>query len=1070
MILTAPTGIYTTVYRNKIVISWVKNPETNVAGYNVYNSMTSGGGISGYTKLNSSLIEEYSEVQKLISSTETVVTEVGGVRTTTTVDHVADVYIFTYEHSNLTEAKKQYYVITAVDTLGVESPWSIEAGATPLLVPTDVYNPPIRSQNDVSLDYITTILEKQPKLDVKPGSVTRQLHIDPNSYEFYLDYIRLDFASRAQSLLTLRQLDDSDGDGISDDVATSTYKQLLKTAFFYTNDADVQTLIDTAFDKIGSNYNKYRKGATVSNVSLVFYTATPITKDITVPLNTQSSTMPSETTSTVVFQTLAEATMEVAYINNYYNPMTLRYELPIQCEALIAGSAGNVNSDTIISSTIAGLNVTNPLHAFGGRDQESNSDFADRIELSFVGLDVGTKGGYERTARETIGVEDVIVVMAGDPMMQRDYDEVRKKHVFGKVDVYVRGGVASQVQDTFGFLFNKSTNEAVTILDAVDMVLRVDNPIVLSKPVFYVQEIINVSQAKNYDLLGNWRIFKNSIEMVKGTEVNMTLDTGVIAYTDALTAGDVITASYDYKASFSETLIDPALGGENSFLVTNIPVIKRSYVVMKNSIALTEITDYTINLYTGNIILTNGLVTGDALTIDYQYKVTIAIETVNPNAIGNELNDTILSAALPDFMGVLESLIIQDGYLLDLDHTNYKNASIGMSMSDSIITSYRYRDSNPYVMLNQPVDDVISVTGSVSGELTKDVNWFFNKTDDVLLEGNSTKAVRNISFAYANNTPVGNILSATDSIVLINNEFKELTNKGIDTDTIVVKDGTATYIKNVDYLVKTETSGNNVMLSRAVTSTIPNGGTVQVLYDYGELMTIVYTVNPLIATVQANIDVSRYITADVLVKNVIETYVDYEIAVILKKGSDEIALASSIKDAISTEMAKLKTGQSLAQSDVIRVVEEVSNVVSVIVPLAKMVKADGTFINREPIYTAFTTYQTSTVTSYTTGKNALIYKTLGSVGTDGFYCVFENDIPLTFVSTANDVDTAAGQAFITANGEVIVSTIDGDSPDTHLFTVSYVVTGETGSKDIPASVLEHLNPGSVSIITSIQQQ
>jgi hypothetical protein len=131
-----------------------------------------------------------------------------------------------------------------------------------------------------------------------------------------------------------------------------------------------------------------------------------------------------------------------------------------------------------------------------------------------------------------------------------------------------------------------------------------------------------------------------------------------------------------------------------------------------------------------------------------------------------------------------------------------------------------------------------------------------------------------------------------------------------------------------------------------------------------------------------------------------------------------------------------------------------------------MVKADGTQINREVLTSTLSIYQSNVVTSYTSGPDALLNKTLGHLAEDGFYAIFEDDRPLLLVDSPNDVDTAAGQGYIGSNGEVIVSTIENDPPTLHKYTVSYVVNGETGAKDIDVTSLEFISVGNVVITTA----
>jgi hypothetical protein len=555
MVPTAPTGLYTVSYSNKLDIFWIKNPETYVKGYNIYNSTTSGGGVSGYVKLNNNLIEQYSQVRKDIISTTTTVTESGTTRESVTTEVFQNVYVFKYTHENLTEAKSQFYVITAVSDEGEESPYSIEVTDVPLIITTEIVLEPLRTQNDISLDYIATLLERDAKLDIKPGSVTRQLHIDPNSREIAFVYVRRDFVSRSQSFLTLRQLDDANNDRVSDEVSQSSYKQLLKQAFFFENDSDVQNMIDFAFDKLAADAGTFRKPATVSSGSATFYTQVVPTVDITVNLGEIISTVPTETQAAISFETLATVTMLVASINNYYNSERQRYEISVNIQATSVGTIGNVYANTIINTKISGLQVTNLIPTFSGTDEESNADLSDRAELAFVGLDVGTSAGYKKTVTKISGVTDVKIVDAGHPLMQRDYDEVRKKHVYGKVDVYVRGGTAIPYQDTIGFLFKQLIDDYVQIVNAGNMIIKTNNSSVsITKPIFSVSNIINVTKSDSYDLTGNWTVIKNSIEMIKGTEVTMDLIYGRMTFIEPLVFGDVINATYDYKIQITSTI------------------------------------------------------------------------------------------------------------------------------------------------------------------------------------------------------------------------------------------------------------------------------------------------------------------------------------------------------------------------------------------------------------------------------------------------------------------------------------------------------------------------------------
>ncbi len=96
----APTGLAATAGDGQVVLNFDGNGESDLAGYNVYRSQTSGG---PYSPVNPSLLN-----------------------------------VTTYTDTNVTNGTTYYYVVTAVDTSANESPGSGEASATPQSVTTPV--------------------------------------------------------------------------------------------------------------------------------------------------------------------------------------------------------------------------------------------------------------------------------------------------------------------------------------------------------------------------------------------------------------------------------------------------------------------------------------------------------------------------------------------------------------------------------------------------------------------------------------------------------------------------------------------------------------------------------------------------------------------------------------------------------------------------------------------------------------------------------------------------------------------------------------------------------------------
>ena len=94
---TAPTNLTATGVDGSVILDWVNNSETDLAGYNVYRGTTSGG---TYSKVNSSLV-------------------------TTSA----------YTDTGLVNGTAYFYVVTAVDLSGNQSANSNEASATPQAAP-----------------------------------------------------------------------------------------------------------------------------------------------------------------------------------------------------------------------------------------------------------------------------------------------------------------------------------------------------------------------------------------------------------------------------------------------------------------------------------------------------------------------------------------------------------------------------------------------------------------------------------------------------------------------------------------------------------------------------------------------------------------------------------------------------------------------------------------------------------------------------------------------------------------------------------------------------------------------
>jgi len=947
--VSQPTGISVREYQNQMEIVNAQNPEPNTLGYNYWVSLQSGGNLGTYVKINKQLVNSYTFYEDEVTQLSKSIDTAGNIRVTTTTDEINRAYFYSqyftqarYQEmvvaghlpaATFTDTTPFFFVVTAViydPILGqvTESPNSIEMEASPISITTGIRDLPQRNQTDIILTFSQELLVNNAGTDTKPGTVVRDI-IDPITEEFARMYIIQNFLSRSLSISGLLDFDDANGDGISDPVSESLPKQALQLALNLSDSNDLQQIIDDQFDKLASNANETRRGATASTGQALFYIVQPPIRNMTIiegsivtSVGDLDQGIPSQN-----YQTLTTKVLEYANRDDYYNALTGRYEINVDIESLNDGERGNTDSYTIksiSSGADSDFSVENPLPVSFGRDEESNYELATRIMLAFF-ADTGTEGGYAKVAANVPGVRRVRVEKAKDPLMMRDYDDVRNKHVGGKVDVYIQGSLDKQVTDQIAFSFESigqslgtQEGEIFTIINVAAYQFKSTNTRVTAHtPIFDVTRVYNSTRAKEYDISG------------------------------------------------------------------------------------------------------------------YQ--------------------------------------IIGDGNTIDLDETKPTNVAIGLVTSDVIRVDYKFRSSDTFVLEHQPVGEIISVIGQISGTLTTD-NYELVKLEDTLQNGNSTIASDGIRIKYANDLPATGFQTITDEphvMILGKQEFLDFV--GADPESIIVKstDKTVKYVVNVDYRILPGTDIEATALLIIESGNIINGQQVLISYNALENFTVTYTTNAVLESVQKNITKFKHACADAVAKNAIENSVDIAITVIPKYGVTDLnKLTSKINTAVANFINQLQIGKSLTQSDVNYVIRKIDDVDYVVIPFTRMVKADGSFIVRDFVgETQWEVYNESVTTAYITTAVVLSYNTLDKGGDENlFRGIFENSLPLVLQDDPLDVSGGAGRGYIQSDGTIVVSTKDGQLPDTKSYEVAYYVYGETGSEDINVASIEHLRVGTFTIV------
>ena len=521
-----------------------------------------------------------------------------------------------------------YYVVTGLyyDTsvyMEIETPQSQEVLAQPLLLDTTLYDLPGRTQLQVVTAYIAMITRVNSEIALIPGSTTRDVSIDPFASETERLWFLADFIHRSQSFLTLLQIDDVNADGISDPVAGSTYKQALKAALGLNTDTAVQSLIDQQFDKLANNHHCPRLSGRPSVGQVVFYTATRPATDQPIPAGQIVSSSADSSTGTAAwnFRIGGSYVLPAASADAFYNFDTKQYEVTADVVATTNGLAGNLPAGSIRNASgLSGFSVTNREATVFGDDKESNADLAARAMLAFVSVDTGTEGGYQATAAASIGVVKAIVVKSGDALMMRDYDDVRGKHIGGKVDIWFQGLRERQVSEKFAFAFEIARDIRVEIIDLPNLILRVlDSGVTPDTPIIEILTnliqglgVHNATTGQDYDLTG----------VVILDYETFQINTAIPQPTTHI--DDILTADYRYRVV-------------NTFYPTFQPVRRVVSVVGEIAGALDPATNYDLYktddpLLEGESVLAknylavhqyNGKPSGDQITINNETHVLI---------------------------------------------------------------------------------------------------------------------------------------------------------------------------------------------------------------------------------------------------------------------------------------------------------------------------------------------------------------------------------------------------------------------------------------------------------------
>lgn len=538
----APTNVLVEQRDETVILRVSRIDQEGFRGINVYASRFEGGGVTGYQRLNVSLVtasratqrtkdlgrvevdsdiapsgEELSFLvegfqlnpagqilQQDVQETLPIPPDTSRLRSRFHLEAVDVIEELVFEHNrrgnensdtptiaigefaSLNSDEPLYYVISAVyfdDEAGVEfeSAFSPEVVGRPLRVRATIGNLPVLKEGQIAESLAAAILRSNPQVRVDEGSGLRDLVIDPFATEAERMRFIFDFMVRSRSPSQLLSIDDPQNTGESAPVETSAYKLALKQAFQIRSNREVQLLIDAAFEAYASNYGVFREGGVPARGEVVFFTRTRPTRTLPIPLGSIVQAGSQQ------FRTTQAAEISLSQLASFFDPSTGRYRVTVPVRAVEPGVSGVVAAGQIrrIVSSLPGLSVINNSPTFGGREVETNRRLIERARRRLASVDSGTEQGLKSIAAASQGVQRAEVVAFPNDLMQRDLDS-QGVHRGGKVDLWVQGESLGTVSDTLAFRFDVASNIQFRVFgdpqelrfQAIDPDISPQNPII----------------------------------------------------------------------------------------------------------------------------------------------------------------------------------------------------------------------------------------------------------------------------------------------------------------------------------------------------------------------------------------------------------------------------------------------------------------------------------------------------------------------------------------------------------------------------------------------------------------
>ena len=329
---------------------------------------------------------------------------------------------------------------------------------------------------------------------------------------------------------------------------------------------DNESFTDEEADLLAASFNVYRIEPAKATGTATFCAST-------LPANGATYSIPAGLTLTTGSaaasqQSFVTTTSGVITPDTPINPVTGFYEVTVNIQAVVAGTAGNVASGSITNMTSAPSGISEVYNAnalVNGADQESSADLIERVKLSLQGAVYGTKASYLKKVLSDPEITDAVVV---DPNSEFS---VRGP---GTVDIYILGSAYT------------STSQEVTISESAQSVLFDKQPVVVGT----VSVVLN---GNTYTEGNGFTVEKDTSSLYAGSAKALDkLVWDTVVYDNVIRTATVptYTITYTYNSLVDQT--QEYFDDDSTKIITADVLVRETY---KLSVAM----DFDIVTYSG---------------------------------------------------------------------------------------------------------------------------------------------------------------------------------------------------------------------------------------------------------------------------------------------------------------------------------------------------------------------------------------------------------------------------------------------------------------------------------------